>query len=61
MPKPHEALLGAFEELSRILHLFGFGKEALSRAEKIGDQTIVDMIANGYLEATGTSQENQQR
>lgn len=49
--KPHEALLGAFEELSRILHLFGFGKEALQRAEKIGDQTIVDLIANGYLQA----------
>ena len=52
--KPHEALLGAFEELSRILHLFGFGKEALERARKIGDQTIMDLIAAGYMTEEAT-------
>lgn len=56
--KPHEALLGAFEELSRILHLFGFGKEALQRAEKIGDAALLDLAAAGYLPAKATPDNN---
>lgn len=35
---PHVPLLDAFEELSRILHLFGHGEEAMQRAKDAADR-----------------------
>lgn len=35
---PHAPLLDAFEDLSRILHLFGHGDEAMQRAKDAADR-----------------------
>lgn len=37
-PRPEAAWLDAFEELSRLLHLFGHGEEAMRIAQEAGDR-----------------------
>lgn len=38
---PEGVFLEAFEELSRLLHLFGFGEEAMRRAAEAGERVRV--------------------
>lgn len=40
--RPEGSLLAAFEEMSRLLHLYGFGAEAMRRAHEAADRVAAD-------------------
>lgn len=50
--RPQEALIGAFVELSRVLHLFGFGEQAMLAARAAGSR-VASSRGRRHVDDTG--------